>query len=87
MCNPFISTIRLKTDQLEAALDSDSIYAQACALTAAFDICQAAILSLPDIVDIHADFFANLKKLRPEKFLDQGVPAAPSEYLKEMTEN
>jgi hypothetical protein len=87
MQNEFINTLRLKTDLLETSLQSESIYAQARALTTVYDICRAAILSLPDIIDIHDDFFNNLKELRPVKFLENEIPEPPKKYLCEESEN
>lgn len=86
MYKQYINTIQMKTNQLESALESDSVYAQAKALTAVYDICKAAIQSLPDIVTISPDFFDSLKDLRPLQVQNNNVPAAPVEYLKEMTE-
>ncbi len=87
MQNEFINTIRIKTDQLETTLQSESIYAHARALTTVYDICRAAILSLPEIIDVHNDFFNNLKELRPAKYLENKIPEAPKNYLCEESEN
>lgn len=86
MPNEYINTIRIKTDQLEASLESGTVYSQAKALTTAYDICRAAILSLPDIVEVHQDFYKNLKDLRPIKVLEAEVPEPPKNYLCEVSE-
>lgn len=62
-----INTIRMKLTQLESALESGTVYSYAITVTAVHDICKAALACVPDICDITPDFFAELKKVLPEK--------------------
>lgn len=65
MANGHISTLKMKIDQLELALESESIYSQSKAFSSVYDICKYAILSLPEIIEVPPDFYESLKALRP----------------------
>ena len=82
--NEFISTIRIKTDQLESALESETDYATAKAVNAVAGICRAAIESLPDGVELPVDFFLSLERLKPVILTKNEIPDVPQNYLNEL---
>lgn len=84
MQNEFISTIRIKTDQLESALESETEYANAKAMSAVYGICKAAIESLPDGIELPPDFFASLERLKPAIITKNELPEMPTNYLCEL---
>lgn len=82
MYNEYLETIKQKTQQLEAALESTSIYSEAIALTTVHDICQAAIQCLPENVSISAEFFNSLRDILPARPLrNYRPPEAPKGHL------
>jgi hypothetical protein len=85
MSKEHLDIIRRKVEQLEHALESDTPFATAAALTNCFDICKAALQALPDIIDVHPDFFKELEASRikwaelPKTNAPLSSRAAPSE--------